>query len=1034
MSEGMDFPAVLEAELDAIKERRGEKKPPAQPTQEKPDEPVSQQARNMDMLGLALSGGGVRSATFNLGILQGLAKRNWLGKVDYLSTVSGGGFIGAWLSNLARKETDFVDVIRKTVDDPKARGRIDNLRRMGNYLTPTIGVMSKDTRVAVTTYVRNLACNLAIIVLSMTLLILAFRLLDVASGPLPNQLLPVFICLIPVSILAPTMLVSLVLRSRTDQLSRNAKALEWFAAGLVIFALMVGIVLEFFTTTPWSSLDNHSKVWGPLIIPTLVVVLVLLVSAVTSRWPRCLPHVTEPAATLMLAAGAWLVCSTVSLYAGTIVDGMQALVATIWAGGTLIGILIDRLPKLGPKVTSVLRRVAMVTPYVFVLGLFVLVSLGVEWGIEELLGQAPNFLPLLGISLIVALFGFVWAWLININEFSLHAFYRDRIADAYLGGKPEQDVLVEHLSRGPYHLINTTLNLSADGQLGWQERKGASFVITPSHWGYDAGLVSRERGGEETNPGKNGYRNLKGTGVRLRTAVTLSGAAASPNMGNYSSPALAMLLTLFNVRLGCWFPNPLRKEASEHAPPFALTKLVAELLGYSRSKTRYVHLSDGGHFENLGIYELVRRRCGVIIACDAGTDPELGLSDLGAAIRLCRIDFGVEINIDTSSITTRGSANRSSAHCAMGTIMYGPDEDGATTTPGILVYIKASLTGDEPSDILDYATRHLEFPHEPLADQFFGESQFESYRRLGLHIAESIFPQQAEVWRVAEAITDMREAWTPPSSIASEVFAHHGERLQHLFDELREDRDLDFLAAQIYVEWNTVVRYKTAPALPMPNQDQLAKGFSLCSSAIQLMESVYLELRLQQTHQHPDHQGWMNLFRHWGWSPMFQLTWTATASTFGARFRNFSETRFQFRSRKPLEQVSRSIFNSLELELEKQIMQTKSEARVIPLGLELAPTDDNAMLMKSATFGVGLAVILGKQLVFLRIRDHLRASGLAKQAIVFLKTTYAIEGLNSESIDVDTRDTPDREAIHAEFVALDAPRFERMATAVLRHG
>src|SRR5262249_41150452 len=142
----------------------------------------------------------------------------------------------------------------------------------------------------------------------------------------------------------------------------------------------------------------------------------------------------------------------------------------------------------------------------------------------------------------------------------------------------------------------------------------------------------------------------------------------------------------------------------------------------------FVDLSDGGHFENLGIYELIRRRCKYIIASDAAQDSDFAFEDLGNAIRKCRADFGVEIEIDVSRIRPDAASGRSHAHCAVGRVLYPKTPDGAPSMTGFLLYIKASMTGDEPSDVLEYQQLHPEFPHQTTADQWFDESQFESYR------------------------------------------------------------------------------------------------------------------------------------------------------------------------------------------------------------------------------------------------------------------------------------------------------------------
>jgi hypothetical protein len=137
----------------------------------------------------------------------------------------------------------------------------------------------------------------------------------------------------------------------------------------------------------------------------------------------------------------------------------------------------------------------------------------------------------------------------------------------------------------------------------------------------------------------------------------------------------------------------------------------------------------------MGLYELVRRRCRYIVICDAEEDGDLQFGGIGMAIRKCRIDFGAEITLDLRPLTHIGDTQFSSTHCVIGSIRYPEDPDD----PGTVVYLKSSLTGDEPSDIVNYKKEHPSFPHDTTLNQWFTESQFESYRRLGHHVAYSVF-------------------------------------------------------------------------------------------------------------------------------------------------------------------------------------------------------------------------------------------------------------------------------------------------------
>jgi hypothetical protein len=185
--------------------------------------------------------------------------------------------------------------------------------------------------------------------------------------------------------------------------------------------------------------------------------------------------------------------------------------------------------------------------------------------------------------------------------------------------------------------------------------------------------------------------------------------------------------------------NPRRPAMLRYVGPvFGFGYLLKELLGLTDARTKFVNLSDGGHFDNMGLYELIRRRCRYILVCDGEQDQDLTFGGLAGAIRKCRIDFDTEIRIDLDKIRKKtrkeGLAEFSEAHFAVGTIHYPEDRDN----PGRLVYLKSSLTGDEPADVLEYHSREPLFPHQSTADQWFDESQFESYRRLGLHIGSEV--------------------------------------------------------------------------------------------------------------------------------------------------------------------------------------------------------------------------------------------------------------------------------------------------------
>ena len=271
------------------------------------------------------------------------------------------------------------------------------------------------------------------------------------------------------------------------------------------------------------------------------------------------------------------------------------------------------------------------------------------------------------------------------------------------------------------HVVNIALNLVRGERLAWQERKAETFTVSPLHSGnlWLGYRRSRYYGGEK--------------GISLGTAFTISGAAASPNMGYMvSSPLVSFLMAMFNVRLGWWLGNPGGAGNMTYqlgVPKFTFGPIVQEALSLTDDTSKYVYLSDGGHFENLGLYEMVLRRCKVIVVSDATTDSNYNYDSLGMAIRKVRIDLGIPIEMEDFSIVPDSPDN---PYFTIGRIRYScVDDDG---TDGTLIYIKASLSKREPRDIINYWRANRDFPQEPISDQFFIESQFESYRMLGSYI------------------------------------------------------------------------------------------------------------------------------------------------------------------------------------------------------------------------------------------------------------------------------------------------------------
>ncbi len=307
-------------------------------------------------------------------------------------------------------------------------------------------------------------------------------------------------------------------------------------------------------------------------------------------------------------------------------------------------------------------------------------------------------------------------------------------------------------------VINTTLNLVGGDNLAWQQRKAEPFSVTPLHAGcFRLGYRdSRRYGGRG--------------GISIGTAAAISGAAASSNMGYYTtSPVLSLVLTFFNVRLGWWLGNPGpagHDTYYRHSPKYSVEPILDEAFGMTDDRNEYVYLTDGGHFENLGIYEMVLRRCHVIVISDAAADSEYHFGDLGNAIRKVRIDLGVPIEFTALPIYAAPPQSPvKGMYWAAGRILYSC-VDGPDVEDGLLLYIKPTVYGNEPRDVLEYKKSHATFPHQSTADQFFDEPQFESYRILGSHIMDQICGEKPGplglYTMLRQALDHLTEGTAPP--------------------------------------------------------------------------------------------------------------------------------------------------------------------------------------------------------------------------------------------------------------------------------
>ena len=819
---------------------------------------------NDPLSALCLSGGGIRSASFCLGVLQGLARLKLLGRFHYLSTVSGGGYIGSWLSawRAAAAGSDQVvfDELNAATETGVEAPEIQRIRYNSNYLTPKLGLFSADTWTVIALYVRNLVLNWILFIplfVSTFLLphlcvaIVAWlkaqgegtgSLLLAGGGMLLVVALSVamygrarrqdgwltqrrflLLVLLPIVFSAGCLASAGALRAGPREhvgvwgagcgaviyliawifgsqplWSADVKKLVqpaslsslvrdlvgWSVAGAAVGALIaVGLTVGVSRSDPVCPFVVLGLSW--VVLAYLVGELIYVgITSFSKRGDMDREWLARSSGWLSAVACSWALFTAMSLYVPHLILGVRAWVlsAIATAGGVsgVLTLVMGSSAKSAATNAEHLFSKVKVSQWVSLAAcVFALcLAVGFSFAARALLPFVPHdATPLVALGwlaggvLVLSLLSVGLSLCINVNRFSVHAIYRNRLVRAFLGaararaktprtpdpftGFDLADNVAMTLVKPAasparlLHVVNMALNTVATDNLAWQERKASSFTVTPLTCG-----------GKEVGYRPTSEYGHPGHGLSLGTAMAISGAAASPNMGYNSSPLVGFLLMLFNVRLGWWLGNPrCGKGVYTREGPFVGIKLaLAELAGATTDKGHWIYLSDGGHFENLGVYEMVRRRCEFILVCDAGCDETAGFEDLGNALRKSAIDFGVTITFEPPvAIQRRERPPRTGPRCALGTIDYPPPPGapaGAPRMQGWIVYLKPTFHGTEPMSVRSYAEAHPGFPHESTADQWFSESQLESYRALG----EFTVQQVLAGFKAGQGVTAMRVA------------------------------------------------------------------------------------------------------------------------------------------------------------------------------------------------------------------------------------------------------------------------------------
>lgn len=868
-------------------------------------------ALNPGLSALCLSGGGIRSASFCLGVIQGLAEKGLLTKFDYLSTVSGGGYIGAWLSAWLERAPDPAKVVEQLkparADSDVEPAAIEHLREYSNYLTARVGLFSGDTWAAVAIVLRNILVDWLILVPAIALVVIAFKLVAASAHYVARAGATDVLAKLFLSFAFVTLFYKLLQLYSTAMPTKAQRWFLWFlllpaiAAGFCATCLAIGqqtpgdapaaavfrvqpgqmpswswmliifvlsAIFAFIAGAIWprqlapegdrerwcrkricwllwavpswaaAALVFASAIWlgvylANLLEPVLLLgkslcvnkeVLLVILGVPWVLLSAMLAHTTyllfasgspwgdverewlgRASGWYFIAASGWVVLSGVVLlgpklyFNAAILAGIAGkwIAAITAASGTVSALLgmIGLTPAQGAARDwkGIVANVGLaIAATIFAVALLILFS---AWSDGVLLyyfretgdvpanacfsigaaTEIPRSCYALGgwgrIAGILAAIAFVAGLLVNVNRFSLHAVYRNRLIRAFLGGSraatrtPDpftgfdwddnlrvKDLWPGRMAEGapwrPFHVINMALNLAATQNLAWQQRKAMSFAVTPLFCG-SASLGYRKT--EEY-----GDRN---DGISLGTAMAISGAAASPNMGYHSSPGAAFLMTLFDVRLGWWLGNPGPAGAWTYrwaGPWFALEPIFRELFGWTDESSPYVYLSDGGHFEDLGLYEMVQRRCKWIVVVDADADPKRGFVDLGDAVRKIWIDLGARVSFAGSALLQAGADAKPAdvPYFALGTIEYV--SDGNPPPKGHILYIKPTVRGDEEAaDVIAYKRADPAFPNQTTVDQWFDEPRLESYRTLGWLIVKRIIAAATPTYKAPP--TDLAE-------------------------------------------------------------------------------------------------------------------------------------------------------------------------------------------------------------------------------------------------------------------------------------
>jgi hypothetical protein len=657
-----------------------------------------------DAVGLALSGGGIRSATFCLGVVQVLAAKQLLPGIDFLSTVSGGGYTGCFLTTRLGRGAQPEELgWPHGPDSPPIR----ELRRRAKFL---VG--------------RGLWESWGMV-------------LETLLGMLVNWCVPLFVLVLG------AMAAVLVQRVGLDPI-------WWYRAAAPLAAFVAMVALIFFRRERTNS-RTAGAAGKTLVVGAMLLCLCLLFWFFDRGF-----HLLMPA----LSGGRWELHELQTALEHLPVVGHAGTGANWLTFGCLVSLLPQALrfvPMLeNPRVRMVVLFAALLVGALIVPVLAVIVSyaLFAFGGIVDD-GRSVGLYYLAATGAVLAI---VITTVLNINTTGPHRLYRRGLGRTFVDrpNRISRPVFLQRINRhdrAPYHLLNCTVNLPGSEDLKLRERR-CDFFLFSKHW----------TGSPVVGYAPTSCWRMNGQKADLATAMAISGAAFSTSMGLGSIRPLRALLAFLNVRLGYWIKRPTAPDGPGPKLPWntrtrryledtprrcwqrlmgvhpGFSCLLHEMTGLFMSEKRaWLNLSDGGHIENMAVYELLRRRCKLIVCVDGEADPDYTFQGLMTLVRHAQLDLGVEIDADLRDLRLDPQTGFSRSHYQLCRVYYPAREPGGERPIGLLLYLKLSMTGNESELIRRYRGNHPAFPHQTTLDQFFDEEQFEAYRQLGVHVAEGLF-------------------------------------------------------------------------------------------------------------------------------------------------------------------------------------------------------------------------------------------------------------------------------------------------------